>query len=65
MLKKLMVSAAVSALMISGAMAQARAAEGRRAEGGSAEGRREAGGHCEVHFVAEHGSVGVFEVQGH
>ena len=64
MLKKLMISAAVSALMVSGAMAQADTAEGRRAEAEApkADANRRI---REVHFVAEHGSVGVLEVQGH
>ena len=62
MFKNLMMSAAVSALMISGAMAQA------DPPGESAAGKRrdaETGGRCEVHFVAERRPVGVLEIQGH
>ncbi len=60
MLKKLMISAAVSALMMSGAMAQDAPKPTRQSRG--VEGR--ACGCSEVPFVAERGSVGVLEVQG-
>ena len=60
MLKKLMISAAVSALMVSGAMAQASPPASPTCESGRGAAQRR-----EVPFVAEYRSVGVFEVQRH